>query len=243
MKNRKTQKNGEILTYEGLINNKKILLVIVGIGKGNAESAAKFIEDNFLNKNSDQNRYNHIEKIIIAGVSGALSKSFSIGDIIICKNIYFLYSDNKKIITNTNIHILDSIKNFEITQHDCSSIYYGNLLTVNNIITDKAQKEFLNLEFSIDAVDMESYWLLNFLSSSKIPVLCVRSISDNMKYNISLSYENLIKNAFIDYYKVFRFVLKNPSEIIKLVINGINFRKASRSLHHFILALINPSPS
>ena len=243
MKNRTILNSGEILTYEGLINNKKILLVIAGIGKENAKTAAKFIKANFLNKNSAQNRHNFIEKIIIAGVSGALHKSFSIGDIIICKNIYFLYSDNKKIITNTNIHVSDRLNNFEITQHDCSSIYYGNLLTVNNIITDKAQKEFLNLEFSVDAVDMESYWLLNFLASSKIPVLCVRSISDNMKYNISLSYENLIKNAFINYSKVIRFVLKNPSEIIKLVINGINFRKACISLHHFILALINTSSS
>ncbi|MCL5070849.1 MAG: hypothetical protein M1308_08130, partial [Actinobacteria bacterium] len=111
--------------------------------------------------------------------------------------------------------------------------------TLHNIIADKARKEFLNPEFSIDAVDMESYWLLDFLSSVKIPVLCVRSISDNMKYNISLSYENLIKDASINYPKVIRFVLKNPTEIIKLVRNGINFRKACRSLHNFILSIIN----
>ncbi|MCL4415409.1 MAG: hypothetical protein M1365_01715 [Actinobacteria bacterium] len=239
MKNRKKLSSGEILIYEGLINNKEILLVITGIGKKNAKTAAQFIKDNFLNKDSTQNGHNFIEKIIIAGVSGAMHESFSIGDIIICKNIYSLCSDDNKIPFLTNFVISDRLNDFKIIKHDYCTTYYGNLLTVNNIIADKARKEFLDPEFSIDAVDMESYWLLNFLPSDKIPVLCVRSISDNMKYSVSLSYENLINGAFINYPKVIRFVLRNPSEITKLVRNGNNFKKACRSLHNFILSIIN----
>ena len=243
LQRRKVIRSDRILCYGGFINSKKLIIVIAGMGKENAENAARFIETNFLNKDYLWNKQNLIEKIVIAGVSGALDKNLSIGDIIICKYIYSLYPGKKKITAYTNIPNMNTNMNrlnkFKIIKKDFNIVYHGNLLTVNNTITGRKQKESLSKKFNADAVDMESYWLLAHLLHEKVPVFCIRSVSDNMQYDISKLYENLMKNAFIDYSEVFLFMLKNPKEILKLIKSGINFRKACRNLNQFLITLLD----
>ncbi|MCL5072723.1 MAG: hypothetical protein M1308_17795, partial [Actinobacteria bacterium] len=198
MKNIKILASGSIPAYEGLINGKKILLVVTGMGKKNAETAAGFIKEYRFNSDNVQNKNEPIKKIIIAGVSGALHRNFLIGDIVICKSVYFVHQAGSKTAADESMPVLCKSIQVEDPQPGNCPVYCGNLLTVSNIVTDNNTKESLNSRFDADAVDMESYWLLQFLETLKIPVICIRSISDNMKYDLSKSYERLVKKNSVD---------------------------------------------
>jgi len=238
------------LVYEGHIKNKKIILIISGIGKNNASFASAFISSNFLENNSEKNNKGLIlKKIIICGVSGALKEGLSIGDVMVCDRI--LLRDSKSFRIASTIRLKDSEKALKKTsaidndflkkefreKFKKNKLFFsGSLLTVYNVLSDRQEKKLINKRFNADIADMESFWLLKNLanSKSKADLSCIRAISDNSKFSLPESSRNLVGNENINYYRAFLFILKNPMNFIRLISTGINFRKACRSLNFFI---------
>ena len=242
------------LVYEGYINNKQIILVISGMGKGNASAASKFISSKFLvSSPGEKNKKQVLEKIIICGVSGALKESLSTGDVMICDKI--LLRDLKSFRISGTIRLDNSEKaierviaskkvlNCKLSEKESKEkfeknklFFSGSLLTVCNMLTDVEEKKLAGERFNADVADMESYWLLKNVNDSKVKInnLCVRAVVDDLRFRLPESLKSLIINENINYCQVIFLVLKNPVNFFRLVSTGINFRKACRSLNFFI---------
>jgi len=244
--------------HEGYINNKKIILVISGVGKDNASVASEFISSKFLENAPGENNKGHIlERIIICGVSGALKEELTTGDVIVCNKISLGDLNSCKISNSMKLRNSEKALEKEVekalvlnnsffgkkleSETRENKLYFklffsGSLLTVNNILADVEEKKLAGERFGADIADMESYWILKNLTYSKIKtnVLCIRAVSDGLNFSLTESLQNLIRNGNINYHQVFLFILKNSMNFFRLISAGINFRKACRSLHFFI---------
>jgi hypothetical protein len=55
---------------------------------------------------------------------------------------------------------------------------------VSHVVIKNQEKDFFNKIYNVEAVDMESYYIAAASAANRIPVICVRSISDNIEKTI-----------------------------------------------------------
>jgi nucleoside phosphorylase len=235
MENKKIIRDRIPMLYEGLINGKKIIIAVCGMGKENAILSSKLISSELCIENNNKNiSGKDIEKIIIAGVSAALEKNLSIGDAVLCNCVCIKKSGSDEFEDKIEIQIPAVNKGSGDKKNRNFKIHTGTLLTVNEILTDRNEKESLNINLGVDIADMESYWFLKNLLTSRKIIFCIRTISDNLDYNYSRGFERMIKNEKINYRGVMMFLLRHPVNLKKFVFSVLNFRKACKNLNYFI---------
>ncbi len=188
------------------------LLIVSGMGATNSGSAA--------------------QKLISAGAShlvswgtaGALSSAAQPGDLLLPESIL---SDNGQALK------VDHHWRQQLLQQLPSKlkIHHAPLFQSNTVLTNQEQKSQLYLRTSALSVDMESYAIASAAAQKQLPFIVIRSIVD--------SYDTLIPTSAmrsIDKFgrtKLFSLILnlvKNPSDIPKLILLGDHFKQARHTL-------------
>lgn len=129
---------------------------------------------NILTKNESYLR--SCNSVLVTGLAGAVNKTFSVGQAVVPQNIILL-NDTKKALDN-------QVAIFEQIKHICPAI--GNtvmcetLATADHLVTH-TEKRMLH---GIDAVDMESYTVLEWMEERSIPAFCFRIVSDAYRQKI-----------------------------------------------------------
>jgi nucleoside phosphorylase len=245
IKGRKIRSRHYPKLYTGSYLDKKILVVVSGTGKSNAIFAAQYLLSNF--KKNGQNLFfndKKIEKIIIAGVSGALIEDLNAGDIAICTKIVNIEFIKKSgacppaiNLKNLEGHLMPvlldcaSYRNFDIGNNKVS---YLSLGTVGRIINSHKEKRYLNKTFDVQLIDMESYWFALNLLPYKIPVFCIRSILDNYGHNLPEIFKNIDFKNTLSYLKTIPFLIASPSKSKTVVETVKNFFIARKNLNLFL---------
>lgn len=221
-----------ITFFEGTIDDTLILLVQTGIGVKNSEKATKIVLGKF-----------DIDLIITTGFAGALKDFIAVGDMVYAKNILYANElENQNQITNIKYH---STPNFSmLIENICNksdlNFHYGDIVTVDKVISNASKKSWLGSNSNAISVDMETFGIAETLSKKDIPFISIRSISDDVKSDLKMDNINdfieedgkiNVKKAGINIAKN----LKNVPNLMKLRKNAII---ASRNIGIFLLSLI-----
>ena len=177
--------------YEVLFNNKKIIILLSGVGVINVSSAMMVA----------LMEYNP-SIVINYGIAGAMSKDIHTKDIIIGTKVLNINSyrtldlkegegsnpntwefltflsgqPDRYIEYDTNIKLLESLKNIE---YENGNIIYGKIGSGDVWNREVDRILYLNEEYDIVVEDMESIGIYSICNKYNIPAITIKIISDN----------------------------------------------------------------
>lgn len=166
--------NETLNIYEGIYQDKKIILCLSGIGKVNAAATTQYLIDVY-----DPNI------IINSGCAGSLTDKVKVLDTIIAEYVtYHDFSpirimqecvpDNGLVKIDTNI-----IKNLEDILQENSIFYHiGGIASGDCFVTSSDMRDDIYNRCKCLAVDMESASIGHISKKNNIPFIIIRSISD-----------------------------------------------------------------
>ncbi len=181
---------------EGLIDNKKCVLVKCGIGKVNSARTTQILIDNY-----------EIVFIINVGVAGSLNDKLNIGDIVIGENLVqhdfdiTAFGHEKGYITGVGKEIKSDenlIKIFKEASKELSKdikVILGNIASGDIFCTSVKMKEEILKTFNSDCVEMEGASIAQVCKLDKIPFAVIRAISDSPNENNNIDFDKFIKMA------------------------------------------------
>jgi len=242
LKFKKTLKNKSAVIYDGLIENKRMIICITGMGKSNSLFAVKQV--------IAMNLENPV--FIIQGVSGAVIENINIGDLIFYESIKNLEQFQAKTQLNGNdfkeVKSASKILNIDFdllktrweAGKKCHRLLKFSGGLVSYVVTDATEKNILNKLYGIEAIDMESYFIADAALNSQIPFICIRSVSDNLSEPISKLITRFSSGNLC--YK-FNFLIKlifSRRKIKSIAHSYKNINIACRSLNQFVKKILLP---
>lgn len=160
--------------YEGIYQDKKIILCLSGIGKVNSSSITQYLIDKY-NPNI----------IINSGCCGSLIEDVKVLDTIVASYVTYhdfipirimknCVPDNGKIKADSNI-----IKEIELILKEADIKYHvGGICSGDCFVTSSEMRNDIYTRTKCLAVDMESASIGHISRKNNVPFVIVRSISD-----------------------------------------------------------------
>jgi len=226
-------RNGAATIYKGRISGREVLLVETGMGKRNAQKAAKLIVKNYLEGSSISKR------ALAIGFCGATSGNLQIGDVVLYKTIKNLENiDFSKACNSINFYGSKDINCSKCTKNSCK-ILKVNGGTVSNVIADSELKKNIGAKFDVQAVDMETYWIGKTMIENNLPFYCIRAVSDCVDENIpdfllTLFEKSILANIF----NLLFLAIKSPKKISQITKAVRNMKKAKDNLTAAVIEII-----
>lgn len=197
MKNPKVHKIARMDFYEGLINNKKVIVVRCGIGKVNAAICTQILIDLFK-----------VEGLINTGIAGSLNADIDIGDIVLSKDALQHdmnvkgFGDGYGIIPRMKNSIFEADRAMiEKAEAACRkvnpdiNVHIGRILSGDEFVQDKEKKSWLVSQFGGYCVEMEGAAIAHAAYLSKVPFLIIRGISDKADDSAHMDYDKFEAKA------------------------------------------------
>jgi len=186
----------------------EILLVATGVGNKHAQRAADAIFTQYSPS-----------FVVVAGLAGGLNTDLTHGMVTVAKSVS---APSEKTLT-ANPELIS------IAIRSSASVRTVDLLTVPSAAFTPHDKSRLLTTYHVDAVDMESYWVIAAAKERNIDWLIVRSISDTAHDNVPR-----LDRPFS--------MLINPLEYMRLAYLLWGARKGLRALDAFLPGLISRLP-
>lgn len=175
-----------ILKYK----DKKIVVVVSGIGKVNSAICTQLLIDRF-----------NVECVVNSGIAGAISEKLDIADIVFSKDLIqhdvdavnFGYKlgqiprmgDNY--IFKGDQQLLDKME--QIAQNKDIKYYVGRIVSGDVFVSTNTKKEWLRDNFDAMCTDMESASIAHVCFLNKVPFMAIRCISDTADDRASMVYK------------------------------------------------------
>ncbi|MBE6734304.1 MAG: 5'-methylthioadenosine/adenosylhomocysteine nucleosidase [Ruminococcaceae bacterium] len=197
--------------YKGFLGKSEVVAVECGIGKVNAAICTRMMID-FYNPDC----------IINSGVAGALSTQVSVGDIVIATSAVqhdydtTAFGDPKGLITCPEGNVINfpadeelSQKLFEAAEElSDTRVFRGVIATGDEFVHSPERRLALGKAFSALACEMEGGAIAQVCYRAKKPYCILRSISDDLTNNTSMSFDEFKIMAAEKTVKVLSAVLK-----------------------------------
>lgn len=180
--------------YEGIYQNKEIVLILSSPGKVNAAIATSILLDNYT-----------IDYVINIGSCGALQKGMEIGDIIIATETTYFDVDATHFgydfgqvpqmppKYNSDEYLVNLSKNIHLPYNN---IHYGLIGTSDSFISDKNKKlEILNKFPSMKVVEMEAAAIAQTCYNFGVKFIVCRSVSDLAEEGSRITFDEFLKIA------------------------------------------------
>lgn len=204
------------------LKKREISLIPCGVGKVNAAAKTQYLVDKFSP-----------DMILMTGVAGAADLSLKIGDIIIadelvqwdvdvsvfgCRKGQILFTDwcffktSKKLINLLRKAFVET--SFRRFKRHKPLMIIGRIATGDTFVADKYMKKKIFKEFNCRAVDMESGAVAQVCALNKVPFVVVKSISDKADGSAKIDFENFLKIASENSFKLLKNFLVQLGEKI-----------------------------
>lgn len=186
--------------YEGLINDKKCILVESGVGKVNAARTTQILIDNFK-----------VDYVFNIGVAGGIDDSLKVCDIVVGTNLVqhdfdiTAFNHEKGYIPNVGKFIESDSNLIKKAENINTNIQFGTIASGDIFCTDANMSKKINKKFNALCVEMEGASVAQVCYLSHVPFLIIRSISDIPNNNNTITYEEFLKISTI---KVAEFMEK-----------------------------------
>jgi len=191
------KKTYNLTFYEGIVKDKRYVLVKSGIGKVNAARAAQIMIDKY-----------DLDYIINIGSAGALNEELDIYDFVIGKDMVqhdfniTAFGHEKGYITDAGAKFHSSNMLIEKYKKIIQSLKNSNLkvkiatiATGDKFLTDSKSKEILKNEFNADCVDMEAAAIGQVCTLCSIPFISIKSISDRPDRESDIQFAEYIQEV------------------------------------------------
>lgn len=181
----------ELDFYEGIISDKKCLLVKSGVGKVHAARTTQILIDHFK-----------VDYIFNIGIAGGVSNTLSIGDIVIGERLVqhdfdiTAFNHAKGYIpkvgeyVESDPYLLDLVHKLHFP-----NLYFGVIASGDIFCTEEAMSKKIATKFNALCVEMESASIAQVCYLNLIPFLIIRSISDIIDDHNVKTYEENIENS------------------------------------------------
>ena len=127
----------------------------------------------------------HPRRILIIGYAGALSPGMNLGDLVVMRRTSIFGEDEAKhrpleqMEISASYELDGSSELYHLAQTAGLTAHRGEGLTSHFIIGDPRQKQILHRRFGALSIDMETAALARSAGAVRIPLSCVRAVSDN----------------------------------------------------------------
>jgi len=207
---------GEITLQRAQIGTATVDFVITGMG---AENAAR-VADAVISK-----KYSFC---IISGFAGALKSSVKLGDIVASERVQHHASGQSEI----------GDRDLLIHASENGATRIATLLTTDDVVNTAAEKN--NLSAFADAVDMESFAILQAANKKNVPSAVLRVISDSFDRDMPAELDTIVDpQGHVKFFGVARYVAKHPLMVPALVRLGRDSKTAAEALARFLESYIN----
>lgn len=162
-------------------------------------------------------KYFRIQLMISSGFAGSVNSQVNVGDLVIGKQV--LYSSQEELTGEIRI---DSVLHCNASVADlaaklCSSStlrsHYGDILSVNKIVSKSSIKKHIGNQTPAIAVDMESFAIAEQANAMGIPFVVIRSISDGFEEDMEINENMVTKGGNINISATALHLLNKPHRI------------------------------
>jgi nucleoside phosphorylase len=164
-----------------------------------------------------------LDAIISSGLSGALKRSYRVGQIVVPKRVATL-RDAAGLATAANLADLAERQGATLVD---------TLLTADRIIDTQEEKARLS-QFA-DAVDMESFHIVHEFSLEAAPVTVIRAISDAANEDLPIDFSRVVTDSGqLRAAQLIKELVLHPTKIPHLIRFAKQSREAARNLANFL---------
>ena len=221
---KRVKNGGGLALYESRIQS-DIILVEGGIGKDRAEETTSRVISELSPK-----------AIVSAGFCGAVKPNAYSGEVLVCRNLYCLDGppavwsplDMKEHHRCNEALMEQTVRALELSE---AKYRLGDCLSLTYFASQSGLKSWIGRTFSVDIVDMESYWVGNAARERGVPFMALRTVLDTvdqgLPYFVGQTVESNGKGGAL---KALRYLAGNPRRALELKRLWEQAEKAQRSL-------------
>ncbi|MCP4714532.1 MAG: hypothetical protein GY868_05390 [Deltaproteobacteria bacterium] len=208
--------------YTGLLGGRELLLVHTGVGPRRARAAAKKIVALYAP-----------ERVLVIGAAGGIDPGLQVGDIVCAQSV---------IAGQGHEYPADRewLQHAQAVLGRCGyAILSGRALAVKGFVHSWRDKKELHDRSGCQVVDMESGALARVFAEAGISWCTIRIVSDSAHAD-TVNFELLLKERRrAPLLGIMRYVLRCPSEALKLLKLKMGLRRAGRLIRDIVTALAN----
>ncbi|MCL1818868.1 MAG: 5'-methylthioadenosine/adenosylhomocysteine nucleosidase [Spirochaetaceae bacterium] len=209
LENQKEEKWTDFIFFTGTIENKKVVVAKIGVGKVMAALVAQHLIEAYKP-----------ETIIVTGLAGGLSQQLEIGDTLVAEDC--IQHDLNAIslgfkrgeVPYSPYRILGCDNNLIDLAMRCvpenGKVIKGRILTGDQFITNRTLKslQYLYDDLAGDAVEMEGAAVGLVATVNKVPFLLLRTISDRADTYAHIDFKSFLPKASRNSLHFIRFILR-----------------------------------
>lgn len=203
----------------------EVAVIESGMGKANAINATNKLIELY-----------HPNIIISAGFAGSVKQNVSSGTSYICNNLWSIPGSpafwSTDIAENTNVMDENrAVRLNKIINEFGSPIEIGACMTVDQFIYNHDLKTWIGENFSVDVIDMESFWVNQTANENNIETIIIRVVLDPMEQKLPpfiVEAANNKKSRTV--MNGLKHVAINPGDIKKIIEISIQVKKSRRIL-------------
>lgn len=185
---RRTQKIGGVEFFEGILDDKEIILCCAGMGKANAAAATQLLCTHF-----------GVQAIIFSGIAGNMTDKITVGDVVIGGTL--LYHDaERRMIAECYPNLQEFCGDAHLVaaaEAACKAndVHYivGKIATGDDFVGDSATKNAIAAKCAPDCVEMEGAAVAHIAAKNDVPCVVLRAMSDDADEN---AHETLVHKQF-----------------------------------------------
>ncbi|MBQ5347637.1 MAG: 5'-methylthioadenosine/adenosylhomocysteine nucleosidase [Ruminococcus sp.] len=197
MENPEVMKKAGLEFISGKIFDKDVVLLECGIGKVNAAIGTQIMIDSFSP-----------DVIINSGIAGSLSKDLVVGDMVISKDCVehdinctaldeprgqISFTDEKRIDIPADKDTYEKLA--ECCKNLGAHVRLGRIATGDMFVSYVSQRENIAYEFGALCCEMEGGAVGHVCYRNNVPFAILRSISDDLKFNKAVDYDQFSQLA------------------------------------------------
>jgi adenosylhomocysteine nucleosidase len=205
-----------VILQRAHIGRATVDFVITGMGAANAERVA----DSVISKT--------YSFCIVCGFAGALKSSAKLGNIVVPEKVQHH--------ATRQTEICDPDLLTRASENGATRI--ATLLTTDHVVNTATEKNCLSA--LAEAVDMESFAILQAANKKIVPCAILRVISDSFDRDMPAELDTIVDpQGHVKIAGVVRYVAKHPLMVPALVRLGRDSKSAAEALAHFLESYIN----
>ena len=233
MNDAKKDEIDEVLFYQGELEGLPLTLVQGGIGKNNAIKAANCLLDS-----------RKVDLLISAGVAGGIRAGIHVGDLIVAERVGYTrqnqFDGDELQIESDYVCKQEVVQSAKLLSNDLDMrFHFGNMLTVDKVISLASTKKKIGEQTPFLAVEMESAAVAEVAGRRGVEFAAIRSISDDIEDDLHFDYDSIMSDeGKVKVTSVALEVMKNPQKLALLSRLNKQTKRAARNLAFFMSKLI-----
>lgn len=203
----------------GMLDGRPVVIAESGVGRPAARQATE-----------DLIKIHHPQWIVATGFAGALVPTLKFGHILMANSIV----DCEHQSLDVGFHIAPQV--VEATP----SLQVGRLLTIDQLVRQRAEKERLATEFGAVACDMETMAIAQVCRQRQVRFLAVRIVSDGLDDQLTPEVEHMLDQQSLagKLGAATRAIFQRPGSIKDMWKLQETARRASDRLANFLVGVI-----